>query len=207
MTFILEVIGTITFAFTGAMIGIDNDLDFFGINCAAVVTATGGGMTRDLILGNTPPMVFRDPTFFTIALITSFITILMYKSLVKSKYKKHILLIINIFDAIGLAIFTIVGMQLAFNLGYSENKFLICFVGALTAVGGGLLRDIMVNISPAILTKEIYATASITGAIVYSFTITMENEIISIGIPLISIFFIRMWAIIKGVNLPYVKKN
>ncbi len=207
MTFILEVIGTITFAFAGAMIGIDNDLDFFGINCAAVATATGGGMTRDIILGNTPPILFRDPTFFTIALISSFLTILIYKPLSKSKYKNHILLIINTLDAIGLAIFTIVGMQIAISLGFSENHFLVCFVGTLSAVGGGLLRDVMVNITPTILKKEIYATASIIGALVYCVTLNINNSVISVGIPLLLIFIIRMWAIIKGANLPYVKKN
>ncbi len=207
MTFILEVIGTITFAFAGAMIGIDNDLDFFGINCAAVSTATAGGMTRDIILGNTPPILFTNPTFFTIALISSFITILIYKPLSKSKYKNHILLIINTLDAIGLAIFTIVGMQVAISLGFNDNYFLLCFVGTLSAVGGGLLRDIMVNVTPTILKKEIYATASIVGAFVYCLTLNIKNDIVSAGIPLLLIFLIRMWAIIKGAHLPHVKKN
>ncbi len=207
MTFILELIGTVTFAFAGAMIAIENDLDFFGINCAAVATATGGGMTRDLILGNTPPMLFRDPTFFTIALISAFLTIGIYKPLTESKYKDNILLIINTLDAIGLAIFTVVGMQLARNLGFGDNGFLVCFVGALSAVGGGLLRDIMINRTPTILHKEIYATASIIGSIVYYITWNIPNEIIATGIPMLLIFVIRMWSIIKGANLPHVKRN
>ncbi len=207
MTFILEVIGTVTFAFAGAMIGIDNDLDFFGINVAAVATATGGGMTRDIILGNTPPMLFRDPTFFTIALVSSFITIGFYQTLSQSKYKNSILFIINTLDAVGLAIFTIVGMQIARDLNFGDNMFLVIFVGALSAVGGGLLRDIMVNRTPVILQKEVYATASIIGAVVYYILWNLGNDIIAVGIPLVLIFGIRMWAITKNVNLPYVKKN
>ncbi|MEG1863513.1 MAG: trimeric intracellular cation channel family protein [Oscillospiraceae bacterium] len=207
MTFILEVIGTVTFAFAGALVAIDNDLDWLGINLMAVCTACGGGMTRDIILGNTPPMMFRNPVYVLIAVASAFITIAIYKPLIKSRYKNDILFIINTLDAVGLAIFTIVGMQIASNVGFSDNGFLVCFVGVLSAVGGGLLRDIMVNRTPVILQKEIYATASMAGSLIYYFSWGFMDDIVGSGIAMVLIFGIRMWALRKNVNLPYVKKS
>lgn len=207
MTFILEVIGTVTFAFSGAFVAIDNDLDWLGINLLAVTTACGGGMTRDLILGNTPPMMFRNPIYVIIAIVSAFLTMAIYKPLTKSRYKNDILFIINTLDAVGLAIFTIVGMQIASNVGFSDNGFLVCFVGVLSAVGGGLLRDIMANRTPVILQKEIYATASMVGSLIYYFSWGYMDDMVGSGIAMILIFIIRMWAMKKNVNLPYVKKD
>ena len=78
MTFLLEMIGTVAFAFAGALVAIDNDLDLFGINLMAVMTACGGGMTRDLLLGNTPPMMFRNPVYVLSAVATAFLTFVIY---------------------------------------------------------------------------------------------------------------------------------
>ena len=207
MTFFLEVIGTIAFAFAGALVAIDNDLDLFGIECMAVMTACGGGMTRDIILGNTPPMMFRNPVYVTMAVATGFLTVIIYNKFIQSKYKERILDIISILDAAGLAIFTIVGMDLAIQLGYS-GAFLICSMGVLTAVGGGLLRDTMVNVKPVILTKEVYATASMIGSVFYYFVLkTSLPHLATTIIALVIIFGLRMWTIIKNINLPVVEKK
>ena len=207
MTFFLEVIGTIAFAFAGALVAIDNDLDLFGIECMAVMTACGGGMTRDIILGNTPPMMFRNPVYVTMAVATGFLTVIIYNKFIQSKYKERILDIISILDAAGLAIFTIVGMDLAIQLGYS-GAFLICSMGVLTAVGGGLLRDTMVNVKPVILTKEVYATASMIGSVFYYFALkTSLSHLATTIIALVIIFGLRMWTIIKNINLPVVEKK
>ena len=207
MTFFLEVIGTIAFAFAGALVAIDNDLDLFGIECMAVMTACGGGMTRDIILGNTPPMMFRNPVYVTMAVATGFLTVIIYNKFIQSKYKERILDIISILDAAGLAIFTIVGMDLAIQLGYS-GAFLICSMGVLTAVGGGLLRDTMVNVKPVILTKEVYATASMIGSVFYYFALkTSLPHLATTIIALVIIFGLRMWTIIKNINLPVVEKK
>ena len=207
MTFFLEVIGTIAFAFAGALVAIDNDLDLFGIECMAVMTACGGGMTRDIILGNTPPMMFRNPVYVTMAVATGFLTVIIYNKFIQSKYKERILDIISILDAAGLAIFTIVGMDLAIQLGYS-GAFLICSMGVLTAVGGGLLRDTMVNVKPVILTKEVYATASMIGSVFYYFVLkTSLPHLVTTIIALVIIFGLRMWTIIKNINLPVVEKK
>ncbi|MBQ6895764.1 MAG: trimeric intracellular cation channel family protein [Oscillospiraceae bacterium] len=207
MTFFLEIIGTIAFAFAGALVAIDNDLDLFGIECMAVMTACGGGMTRDIILGNTPPMMFRNPVYVTVAVLTGFLTVIIYNKFIQSRYKDRILDMISILDAAGLAIFTTVGMDLAMQLGFS-GAFLVCSMGVLTAVGGGLLRDIMVNVKPVILTKEIYATASMIGSVFYYFALqTAIPVIITTIISLVIIFGLRMWTIIKHINLPVVEKK
>lgn len=206
MTFFLEVIGTIAFAFAGALVAIDNDLDLFGIECMAVMTACGGGMTRDLLLGNTPPMMFRNPVYVLSAVATAFLTFVIYHKFVQSRFKDKILDIVNVLDAIGLAIFTTVAMDLAIQLGH-ESGFLICAVGVITAVGGGLLRDMMCNVKPAVLTKDIYATASMVGAVAYFFMLkTAIPAVVSNFIALVLIFGMRMWAIVHNVNLPTIDK-
>lgn len=207
MTFFLEVIGTIAFAFAGALVAIDNDLDLFGIECMAVMTACGGGMTRDIILGNTPPMMFRNPVYVTMAVVTGFLTVIIYNKFIQSRHKDRILDMISILDALGLAIFTIVGMDLAMQLGF-EGAFLICAMGVLTAVGGGLLRDVMVNVKPVILTKEVYATSSMIGSVFYYYALqTSLSPLITTIIALAIIFGLRMWTIIKHINLPVVEKK
>lgn len=206
VTFFLEVIGTVTFAFSGAYVAINYDLDWLGIILMACTTACGGGMTRDVILDNTPPSLFRNPVYILMAVAVAFITIFCYEFLVKSTNREKILFIINTLDAVGLAIFTVVGMQVAINCGYKDNTFLVCFCGVLSAVGGGLLRDIMVNRTPVVLSKEIYATAAIPGAILYYYAPPYIGEFASITLSLILIFGIRMWSIIKNKNLPVVEK-
>ncbi|MEG1049432.1 MAG: trimeric intracellular cation channel family protein [Oscillospiraceae bacterium] len=207
MTFILEVIGTVTFAFAGAFVAIDNDLDMFGIICMAVVTATGGGMARDIILGSTPPMMFRNPVYVIMALVSAFLTVAIYKPLVKSKFKDSILDIINSLDAVGLAIFTIVGMNIAIDIGFEQNGFLVCFVGVLSAVGGGLIRDVMVSKTPVILQKEVYATASVVGSVIYFVGLNYIPSIPCSALAMCVIFALRMWSLRKHINLPYVEKD
>ena len=207
MTFLLEMIGTVAFAFAGALVAIDNDLDLFGINLMAVMTACGGGMTRDLILGNTPPMMFRNPVYVLTAVATAFLTFIIYQKFVQSRFKSKILDIVNVLDAIGLAIFTTVAMDLAMQLGHTSG-FLICAVGVITAVGGGLIRDMMCNVKPAVLTKEIYATASMVGAVVYYLLLkTSVPAAVCNIIALVIIFGMRMWAIVHNVNLPTIDKT
>ncbi|MBR5251278.1 MAG: trimeric intracellular cation channel family protein [Oscillospiraceae bacterium] len=206
MTFLLEIIGTVAFAFAGALVAIDNDLDLFGINLMAVMTACGGGMTRDIIMGNTPPMMFRNPVYVSIAVATAFLTFFIYHKFVRSRFKGQILDIVNVLDAIGLAIFTTVGMDLAVQVGHTSG-FLICAMGVLTAVGGGLLRDMMVNVKPNLLTKEIYAMASMVGALVYYYSLKVMPAIAANIIALVVIFGLRMWAVVKKINLPTISKE
>ena len=209
ITFILEIIGTIAFAFSGAFVAIEYKLDMFGILSAAVVTATGGGAIRDILLGNTPPLLFTNPIYFIVSVCIAFITAIIYKSLIQSRFKNHILGIIDLFDAIGLAVFTIVGMQTAITMGFDDNKFLVCFVGLVTAVGGGVLRDIFTCRQPIIMQKEIYATASVLGSIIYLILgeINFIPEYAAAGVSMAVMFSIRMWSLKNDVNLPFAENK
>ena len=138
-TFILEIIGTIAFASSGAMIAIEKKMDIFGVNILGATTAVGGGMMRD-ILGVTPPAAFSKPVYvlFSVLTATLLFTIVytnpsILDSGFKSKYYDTIMLLC---DTLGLGIFTVVGIQAAANVMNKDNAFFFVFVGVLTGVGG-----------------------------------------------------------------------
>ena len=142
--FILELIGTVAFASSGAMIAIEKKMDIFGVNVLGATTAVGGGIMRDIILGLTPPGTASE-------------------SRVKTDYYHKLMFWC---DTAGLGIFTVVGIQAAVRAVGGENVFFFVFIGTLTGVGGGVLRDIMAGETPYILVKHIYACAAIAGGIV-----------------------------------------
>lgn len=168
--FAIELIGTIAFAGSGAMVAIRKRLDLLGVLILGVTTAVGGGMIRDLVIGIHPPVMFQDPVYVTVAIMTSLILFILLKiyrpimSFLESELYDNIL---NFMDAIGLGVFTVIGVNTAIYKGRGEYLFLEIFLGVITGVGGGVLRDIMVRQVPAILWKHIYACASIAGAVSY----------------------------------------
>ena len=168
--FILELIGTVAFASSGAMIAIEKKMDIFGVNVLGATTAVGGGIMRDIILGLTPPGAFSHPVYVLVAALTSTILFVIayakptaFESRVKTdEYDKLMFWC----DTAGLGIFTVVGIQAAVRAVGGENVFFFVFIGTLTGVGGGVLRDIMAGETPYILVKHIYACAAIAGGIV-----------------------------------------
>ena len=168
-TFILEMAGTIAFAASGAMVGVQRGMDIFGISVLGVVTAVGGGATRDIILGIVPPGMFQNPIYTIVATVTSCIVFaIMYRKqeLLEGENRMVYDKIMLVMDSIGLGIFTVVGVNTGISHGYVDYMFLLVFLGTITGVGGGLLRDIMAGVPPYILVRHIYACASIVGAIV-----------------------------------------
>ena len=168
--FILELIGTVAFASSGAMIAIEKKMDIFGVNVLGATTAVGGGIMRDIILGLTPPGAFSHPVYVLVAALTSTILFVIayakptaFESRVKTDYYDKLMFWC---DAAGLGIFTVVGIQAAVRAVGGENVFFFVFIGTLTGVGGGVLRDIMAGETPYILVKHIYACAAIAGGIV-----------------------------------------
>lgn len=168
--FILELIGTVAFASSGAMIAIEKKMDIFGVNVLGATTAVGGGIMRDIILGLTPPGAFSHPVYVLVAALTSTILFVIayakptaFESRVKTDYYDKLMFWC---DTAGLGIFTVVGIQAAVRAVGGENVFFFVFIGTLTAVGGGVLRDIMAGETPYILVKHIYACAAIAGGIV-----------------------------------------
>ena len=168
--FILELIGTVAFASSGAMIAIEKKMDIFGVDVLGATTAVGGGIMRDIILGLTPPGAFSHPVYVLVAALTSTILFVIayakptaFESRVKTDYYDKLMFWC---DTAGLGIFTVVGIQAAVRAVGGENVFFFVFIGTLTGVGGGVLRDIMAGETPYILVKHIYACAAIAGGIV-----------------------------------------
>ena len=206
-TFFLEVIGTIIFALQGSLIAIEYDLDVFGILILGLATAVGGGMTRDVILGNTPPNMFRDSIYCIVAAITVLIVICTYKGFnrkMKAKYQPLVRVCSHVSDAIGLGIFTVVGSQVCMQSGYSENAFLCTFVGVMTGIGGGIIRDVLVGRTPVVLRREIYAVAAIIGGVLYWYLNQKIDSAAAMYIATSSIIIIRLLAVKKDVHLPRV---
>lgn len=168
--FILEIIGTVAFAVSGAIAGTNRNMDVLGITIMAVVTATGGGAIRDITLGITPPTVFVKPIYLIIALLTCVIffigaEIWRRRSQMDSKVPRKIVAqAINVSDAIGLGVFTVSGAAVAMAMGYGNNFVLVLFVGSITGVGGGIMRDLFTGQIPSVFVRHIYALASLIGA-------------------------------------------
>ena len=179
----------------------------FGVVFLGVVTAIGGGMFRDVLIGNIPPMMFRDPRYVTIAAIVALLTFAVaYFS--KENTERHMTLfnsLLNLMDALGLGAFTIGGMNAAMNLGYQENAFLVVFVGVLTGIGGGMLRDVLAGEVPFVLYKQIYALACILGGILYY--VLLRAGVVQAGAmacSVCSILLIRLLAAWKHWDLPRI---
>ena len=175
ITFFMEMAGTVAFAASGAMVGVERNMDIFGVSVLGVVTAVGGGMIRDIVLGIIPPNVFINPVYALVATITSCLVFLVFywkRQLLEGHMRLTYDRVMLVMDSIGLGIFTVVGVNTGIRSGYMDNVFLLVFLGTITGVGGGLMRDMMAGVPPYIFVKHIYACASIVGA---SFSIFREE--------------------------------
>ena len=165
----MEWIGTISFAVSGSLVAIRHSLDLFGVLTVGTITAFGGGIMRDMMIGNVPPKIFSNPIILTVAIVISAVVFLIAYFCRNNfdELSKKIDTINIIFDALGLAAFSITGIEVA-RLVLSEDKtLLIIIMGVITGVGGGVLRDVLVNEKPYILTKHIYAVVSVVGCLIY----------------------------------------
>lgn len=162
---VLEWIGTVAFALSGAMTGLKKKMDVFGVCVLGLTTAVGGGVFRDLILGITPPTAFVSPQSALIALAVSAVVFFRYAKAPLGLFRKRFELSLLVADAAGLGIFSVVGVRTAMEAGLGENLFLVLFVGLVTGVGGGVLRDVFAGDRPYIFVKHIYACAALAGAL------------------------------------------
>ena len=179
MIFILELIGTIAFAISGAVVGIQKKMDIFGVAILAMTTAVGGGIIRDIILNITPPAAFRHPVFTITAIATGIIVFIFIKNHFHLHKQEFYEAVLRTMDAIGLGIFTVIGVETAYTNVADTNVYLAVFVGVLTGVGGGVMRDVMAGNTPYIFTKHFYACASLIGAVVCSLCWSWLNPIVS----------------------------
>jgi uncharacterized membrane protein YeiH len=156
LLYLLDLIGTAAFAASGAWAGIRRDMDLLGVLVLGLVTATGGGTLRDILLGDLPPFSLQDETYLYLSLAVSLLIFFFHRRL---DFLNHPLLY---FDAVGLGTFVVIGTgkALDFEIGFVGA----IMMGVMTATAGGMLRDVLSNQIPLILRKEVYASACIAGA-------------------------------------------
>jgi len=164
---IFELIGTVAFSISGAMVGLRRKMDIFGIFILGLCTAVGGGVIRDVVLGRTPPASFVHPIYAVTAALSAMLTFFPAWTRMIEHNQLFYDRLMLIMDSIGLGIFTVVGVRAAYAVVYEPSLYLLIFVGVITGVGGGMLRDVLAGEMPLIFRKHFYACASIIGAVVY----------------------------------------
>lgn len=208
---IFDILGTIAFAVSGVLVAVTRRMDIFGSFVLAAATAVGGGIVRDLLIGRIPPTAFRSSLYFWLIIGTIIFTALLLRYVnfsetsVFMKRSKQIYLLC---DAIGLGSFTITGTLLGYSV-YPDLWILDITLGVITAVGGGVIRDVLAGMIPGVLKTDIYATAAIVGAIVlYVFiclpdvstvAAAMASFMVTVGIRLLALHF--RW------NLPHITRR
>lgn len=163
---VFDILGTSAFALSGALVAISRRMDVFGIFVLAAATAVGGGIVRDLMLGHTPPSAFRTTLYVWIIALSIVAVVLFIRYVNVSSRQRLVHQMESVYlvcDAIGLGSFTVTGTLMGFYY-YPQYWVLNVTLGVLTAVGGGVVRDVLAGQIPGVLKKEIYATAALAGA-------------------------------------------
>ena len=191
---LLELVGTAAFAVSGAMLGLKKRMDLFGVCMMGLVTACGGGMLRDLFLGMTPPAVFRDPCC---ALEAAGVSIVFFLAARKHLFHAGVPAfepVMLLADSLGLGVFTAAGVSAAVQAGFGDSIPYCVFLGALTGVGGGTLRDVLAGLPPYIFVKHIYACASIAGGIACALLWRIAGQTCAVMVCFSLVFLIRILA-------------
>jgi uncharacterized membrane protein YeiH len=195
----LDLFGTMAFAVTGAFKAIEHRSDIVGVIFLASITGVAGGIMRDIVFGRFPPLAVSDPLYLIITTATGIAIFFLHNRL-----EKHWNMFLT-FDAIGLGVFTVIGASVAYHVA-GPNFLAMAFAGIVTAVGGGILRDVFVNEIPIVFVKELYASASFLGVVVFFGLVIAGVDLAIVAVPgIISASGIRMLAIKYGWNLPRPK--
>ena len=202
---LFELLGTLSFALSGALTAIKKEMDIFGACVLGMTTAIGGGIIRDVIIGVTPPTSLINPTNAFIAIAISIITYIppIQKRVISTHrvYEYSLLLA----DSVGLGIFTVIGVSTAYENIENPNLFTAIFLGVLTGVGGGVLRDVFSREVPVIFVKNFYACASILGGLSYATLRPYTPSIIAISIGITVVISLRILAAKYRWELPKPK--
>ncbi|HLZ25085.1 MAG TPA: trimeric intracellular cation channel family protein [Ktedonobacterales bacterium] len=209
----LNLIGTFVFAISGALLAVHKRYDIVGMTVLAEITAIGGGIIRDLILGAVPPAAFTDHVTFLIPLGAVALLFFVYRYMIQSqdqrgpalvqRYRTQLQAAVLVFDAAGLAVFCVAGTAkaLAFGLGPVEAIAL----GTLTAVGGGILRDVLANEQPTVLRadSELYAVPAVLGSAIIVFVQHLHlYGSLAAGLAAVFVFALRIGALRYGWRAP-----
>lgn len=209
LLFLMELIGTIAFAASGVMVGIRKNMDLFGVCVLGIVTAVGGGMVRDIVLCQTPSALL-EPVYVEASVVTALVIfgfLYFRKNKNADRFHNSYDVILLVMDSIGLGIFTAVGVMTGIHQGYPENTFLLTFLGTVTGVGGGLMRDVMAGVPPYIFVKHIYACASVLGALSCIFLYRVVGELPAMIFSSVLVFAIRLLAAKFHWNLPRIHSS
>ena len=196
---LLDYFGTMAFAVTGAFKAIEHKSDVVGIIILATITGVTGGVVRDIVFGRIPPLAVVNPLYLVITTATAVAIFFLYRSL-----KKHWNMFLK-FDAIGLGVFTVIGASFAYHLA-GMNFLAMAFAGVVTAIGGGILRDVFVNEVPIVFVKELYASASFAGIVILFALLAAGVDLNVAAIPSIAaVTSLRLLAMKYNWNLPRPK--
>lgn len=200
LLYTLDLLGTAAFAASGAWAGIRRDMDVFGVLMLGLVTATGGGTLRDLLLGDAPPFIFHDETYLYLSVAVSLSIFILHRHL---DFLRQPLLY---FDAVGLGTFVVIGTgkALDFQIGFFGSVMM----GVMTATAGGMMRDILCNQVPLVLRKEVYASACLAGGtLLYllHFTPLPRNWVFLIAA--LAVIVLRLLAIQYNWSLPRASRD
>ncbi len=195
---ILDYLGTMAFAVTGASKAIAHNADIFGIIVLATVVGVAGGITRDVIFGRFPT-AFSDPIYISLTVTAGIVMFFLY-----TKLKKQMTTWL-VFDAVGLGVFSIIGASIAYSI-VGLDFLPMLFAGVLTAIGGGILRDVFVREIPIVFVKEVYAVASVIGIVVFYAILSSGIDVQAASIVgIVAATGIRLLAMKYNWNLPKAK--
>lgn len=194
--YLADLFGVAVFAITGALMAGRKSMDLFGVLVIAIITALGGGTLRDVILDNHPVSWIRNDTYILVATLAALGTVIWVR-MTRPIHEKGLL----IADAFGLAVFTVIGTEIA--LQYAMPSSTAVIMGIMTGVAGGVMRDVICNEIPLIFKKEIYATACLAGAVTFVLLRMLETpHWLDTGVAMLVVLGIRLAAIRWSFSLP-----
>ncbi len=193
--FTIDYVGTFVFAISGALAGMKRQFDVFGVFILGLVTATGGGTLRDLLLGSTPVGWMQHLVYLYLIIGAVAFTYLFRQHLRRVRRSMFL------FDTIGIALYTILGLQKALTYGLSP---VICvLLGVVSATFGGVIRDVLSNEVPLIFRKEIYASACLVGGVLFLLTEPWLGEVVGMALSILTVFLIRLFAVRRHWSLSF----
>lgn len=201
---VLNLIGTFVFAMSGALIAVHKDYDIFGMVVLAEITAIGGGILRDLILGATPPAAFTDHISLLLPIAAAVLTFFAHAQISRNRTQTAVL----VFDAAGLAVFCVVGATKALSYGLGPIEAIA--LGTLTAVGGGIMRDVLAHERPAVLRADskLYAVPAVLGATIVVLMLRFDlYSSLSATVAVIFVFVLRVVSLWLGWTAPQPKRS
>jgi uncharacterized membrane protein YeiH len=191
----LDLLGTFVFALSGAAAGVTNRFDLFGLMVLAFAAGNAGGITRDLLIGAVPPSAITDWSYLAVSLVAGLVMFWWYPKI--DVQRRPVLL----FDGAGLALFAVTGTQKA--LGTGLNPVMAAMMGMLSGIGGGMLRDVLVNETPAVLRSDLYAVAALAAGVVVVTGHVLHYPSFACMIAGAALcFWLRVMAIFRGWHMP-----